>query len=343
MGWQPVPQQRGLLPAEEATQPAQDLDQALGVVVASRDVEAQLGTTTAHAANVTEVQRTCTQEKIDPTAIPALAVDWIDGLGVDELRQRHGDALGATDPMKFAKVLDRIVVQNLAWVLSAIVLLIEHRLDEAVDGPISAAAAMAKYGVNTVAACYAASVGIRHRPDAMTIGSLFPTNPGSSFARFLEWVSTLSPADITGYCDAGYGEAALRACCGPGDARRRARTHGDRDRNTHGPHPRHQPRQWRRSDARTAERRALSLVREYDNPADPNAIAVTGQDGTRLGYAAREAARILAPLIDLEDGPSVAATLAVRPTGADEDTGHQLRATMQGQDVVWMRVTVAPR
>ena len=49
MGWQAVPQQRGLLPAEESAQPAQDLDQALGVVVASGDVEAQLGATTAHA------------------------------------------------------------------------------------------------------------------------------------------------------------------------------------------------------------------------------------------------------------------------------------------------------
>ncbi len=137
----------------------------------------------AQAIDVAEVRRTCAQEKINPAAVPALAADWMDGLGVDELRQRHGDTLGATDPMKFAKVLDRIVVQNLAWVLSAVVQLIEHTLDDdAFEGPITAVAAMAKYGVNTVAACYAASVGIRHRPDAMTIGSLFPTDLGSSFA-----------------------------------------------------------------------------------------------------------------------------------------------------------------
>jgi len=266
----------------------------------------------------------------------------MDSLGVDELRQRHGDTLGATDPMKFAKVLDRIVVQNLAWVLSAVVQLIEHTLDDAVEGPITAVAAMAKYGLNTVAACYAASVGIRHRPDAMTIGSLFPTDFGSSFARFLDWVNTLRPADITGVTAPDTARLLFDRFAALGTPEDALELMVTETGTIMVP-----IRGIRHAGAAEAARELptgvpLSLVREYDNPADPNAIVVTTQDGTRLGYAAREAARILAPLIDLED-PSVTATLAVRPTLEDGATGGEVRAMMQGWDVVRMKVTVAPR
>jgi hypothetical protein len=43
MGGHAIPQQGGLLPAEEPSQLTEDLDEALGVVVAGRVVEAELG------------------------------------------------------------------------------------------------------------------------------------------------------------------------------------------------------------------------------------------------------------------------------------------------------------
>ena len=49
VGWQPVPQQGGLLPAEEAPQPFEDFDQAVGIVVACPDVESELGAAAANA------------------------------------------------------------------------------------------------------------------------------------------------------------------------------------------------------------------------------------------------------------------------------------------------------
>jgi hypothetical protein len=49
MRWQPIPQQRGLLSAEELPQLAQDFDEGVGVVIAGRDVESELGATAAHA------------------------------------------------------------------------------------------------------------------------------------------------------------------------------------------------------------------------------------------------------------------------------------------------------
>jgi len=42
VGGQAVPQQRGLLPAQEPPQLTENLDQAIGVVVAERDVEGQV-------------------------------------------------------------------------------------------------------------------------------------------------------------------------------------------------------------------------------------------------------------------------------------------------------------
>jgi len=51
LGWagQAIPPQRGLLAAQDAAQLAQDLDQAVGVVAAGRDVEAALGAATSYA------------------------------------------------------------------------------------------------------------------------------------------------------------------------------------------------------------------------------------------------------------------------------------------------------
>jgi hypothetical protein len=49
MGGEAIPQQGGLLAAQEAAQLAQDLDEGIGVVVAGGDVEGELGATTADA------------------------------------------------------------------------------------------------------------------------------------------------------------------------------------------------------------------------------------------------------------------------------------------------------
>jgi hypothetical protein len=49
VGRQAVPQQGGLLPAQEAPQLGEDLKQAVGVVVAGGDVEGELGAAAADA------------------------------------------------------------------------------------------------------------------------------------------------------------------------------------------------------------------------------------------------------------------------------------------------------
>jgi HIRAN domain len=80
-------------------------------------------------------------------------------------------------------------------------------------------------------------------------------------------------------------------------------------------------------------------VRDHGNEFDPNAIAVLA-DGMHAGYMARESARILRPLLDDQDGPTITAVLADRP---DKSTSGAADITrFEEHDKVLIRVTVAP-
>jgi hypothetical protein len=292
------------------------------------------------AVTVTEVQRSCQDKKVNSAAVPALAGDWMDGIPVEQLRHRHGLSLGVTDPMAFASALDRIVVHDLAWVLSAILQMIELRRGEPAEGPLAAVAAMAKYGVNSEPACYAASIGVRNRTDAMTIGGLFPTAVGNGFPAFLNWVTALSPEVVENRVDADTAKLFLdrgAALLTPSDAlalivnasgRLRCPLRGVRYAHSANALRVMQPGE------------ALRLVRDYSNTADPNATAVLTTAGRRIGYVAREIARVLAPLLDLEEGPIVEATLADRPlipTGTPADAA---RAAIEEHDTVHLNITI---
>jgi hypothetical protein len=80
---------------------------------------------------------------------------------------------------------------------------------------------------------------------------------------------------------------------------------------------------------------SLDLQRDYTNPVDPNAIRLT-IDGDHAGYLAREVAHALTPLLDDTEGPTVTATLAVRPLGGDPEA-------LESFDVVILTIAVTPR
>lgn len=292
----------------------------------------------AQAVGVEEVRRTCLQERVDASVLAELAADWMDGLSVDELRQRHGTHLGTSDPMRFAKVLDRLVVHDLAWVLSAVLQLCAHESEQLLRGPITASAAMAKYGVKTEAACYAASIGVRNRRDATALGQMFTTESEQGFPHFLTWASTLHPASISGVVSDETAAMFLdRAAIllTPREALDLAvREAGTLVVPLRGIRP--------MGTAAVADTMAVGdevrLQREHDNPADPNAIAVHLLTGEKVAYIAREVARVLAPLLDLDDGPRITATLAVRPQIIGGDyVLHEER------DAIKVRVVVATR
>jgi len=288
------------------------------------------------AVTVAEVQRSASEERLSPAAVPALALDWMHGVGLDELRRRHGAAVGVTDAMRFAKALDRVVVHDLSWVLSAVLQLADHERDVPLPSHITAVSAMTKYGVDSEAACFAASIGIRSRRDALTIAGMFPTTFGTGFQHFTAWVSTLDARDVR---DAvGEATAALfldRAATllTPREALELALT----DEGTVlVPIRGIRPVGAATTVAAVSIGDELRLRREHDNPADHNAISVHNAAGAQLGYLAREVARVLAPLLDLEGGPTVAATLALWPDG-DQDLD-----ALERHDAVQARIVLTP-
>jgi hypothetical protein len=88
---------------------------------------------------------------------------------------------------------------------------------------------------------------------------------------------------------------------------------------------------------------SMILVREYDNPADENAIAVFTAGRMKVGYVAREVARVLAPLLDLEEGPRVTAVLSMRRTTAPGTAEDEVHAAIEARDAVRIQIVVSPR
>jgi hypothetical protein len=65
--------------------------------------------------------------------------------------------------------------------------------------------------------------------------------------------------------------------------------------------------------------------------------------GQKIGYVGREIARLLAPVLDLDDVPPISATIAERPTVARSAVQEDVRAALEAYDAVRIQITVAPR
>ncbi|SCE04307.1 HIRAN domain-containing protein [Streptomyces sp. ScaeMP-6W] len=137
----------------------------------------------------------------------------------------------------------------------------------------------------------------------------------------------------------------LRAQCGHA-SRSRCRTHSQsvvqgrvhhpqRPRNVH--HPLRGVR-YTYSDGYLADLAAgtvLDLVRDHDNPSDPNAIRVE-HNGLHLGWIAKAAARPLALALDDRPAPLATAVLHTDPRSF-ADTGQ-----LAGHDQVELTITISP-
>ena len=81
----------------------------------------------------------------------------------------------------------------------------------------------------------------------------------------------------------------------------------------------------------------LRLQREHDNATDMNAIGVHLVTGEKVAYLAREVARVLAPLADLDGGPQITATLTTRPQYDDDN-----HAELERHDAIKVHIVVTP-
>lgn len=268
-----------------------------------------------------EIIASCEQRKVPPAAIPALAIDWMRGTAHSGLLDRHGSELGLHDVMALSACIERVVARDLPWMLSALIEFLRLRVPEwEPPTALSALPAMAKFGVDSATACFAASAGIRTRPVAMALGAAATVAGADTFPMFLAWLSALAIEDIASIVPEGYVatviERAAALSTGPETLRLLGTGTGTIASPLRGMN--YGDRHFTAAGLTTGD--PVVLIRDPTNAYDPNAIEVQTVDGYELGYIAREVARSLAPLMD--EGAETDATLRRQPrSGRPDDYG----------------------
>ncbi|WP_432163945.1 DEAD/DEAH box helicase [Streptomyces tendae] len=270
------------------------------------------------AINVHEVRRSTQQKKVAAPALVPIATDWIAGLPTTELHQTHHGDLLTPDITATTSAIDKIIVQDLAWVVSALLQLLELRRGVVAEGRLAALPAMIKYGVGSPTACYASSIGIHDRAAATALAATCPY-PESTFGQFLDWLSQLATDEITRIADPDTARLLIRSTerrtprnaqatilSGSGNFTCPLRGAGHAGNASY--------------LAQLPTGTPLELVRDRSNKADPNAVQVQHQ-GVILGWVAREIARPLALALDDDAGPHVYTQLSTDTRALALQTG----------------------
>ncbi|MFJ2629952.1 DEAD/DEAH box helicase [Streptomyces sp. NPDC087532] len=272
------------------------------------------------AADVHEVQRGIRQKKIAAPALVPAATDWITGLPLADLHRNHQDALLTRDITETTSAVEKVITQDLAWVVSALLPLLELHRGMPAEGHMAALPAMIKYGVGTPAACYASSIGIRDRAAATALAAHCPyVEP--TFGAFLDWLSQLTTEELTTLTAPDVARLLIRST--ERRSPRAAQTtilHGSGTFTCPLRGVRHAE-----SGAYLALLTAgtpLDLVRDRSNAADPNAIRVE-HHGAFLGWIAREIARPLALALDETPAPVVYTQLATDTRTLTQQSGPE--------------------
>jgi hypothetical protein len=270
------------------------------------------------ACTIREARSSAERSGIAVTAIPALAMAWMDGAEISLLRSQFADVLGVADPMRFAAVLDRLMTRDLAWALSALVQLLESACAQSPTPELAALPAMAKYGVNSPAACYAASIGVRNRRDAIALGESCPPGAALSFRAFLHWATALAPEDTIGLSPETLARLAGHAASLQ-TPRELLAFVAERTREIDVPFVPSGHRHVGDPTGLLTDGQRLHLRREREHTGGPNTIAVcTSVTGAAVGYFDPVYARVLAPLMDTDGLPTLTATYIAQSSRSSE-------------------------
>ncbi|WP_331718346.1 DEAD/DEAH box helicase [Streptomyces sp. NBC_00624] len=291
----------------------------------------------AAATTVHELRRTTDEKSIHATVAAQLAADWIGASPLTDLHREYQLVLGAKDITDTTSLIDKVITHDLAWVVSAILQLLELLRSTPAEGALAVLPAMIKYGVGTPTACYAASIGIHDRAAATDIADHYP-EPEPTFTAFLDWISQLSADDIRAITTPDIAALLIRST--ERRSPKAAQTLILRGSGTFTSHLRG-VRHARSAHhlAHLPPRTALDLVRDRSNAADPNAIRVVHQ-GRHLGWIAREMARPLAIVLDDTRPAAVTAHLMTDTAALTQSPGgtEQLAA----RDAIQLRITLIP-
>ena len=149
------------------------------------------------AVQLPTMVRFCERDQVTPEAVENLATDWIRGFEVDTLRQSH-PAVALGDPMRFLTVLDSLVCRDLPWAVSSLLIMLDFRAPDFAAGrpTLMTLTSMLKFGVPTPGACFASSMGVTTRTDAIGVGALFATSGGLTYQLFRAWLDIVPRQEL---------------------------------------------------------------------------------------------------------------------------------------------------
>ncbi|SCK55991.1 Superfamily II helicase [Streptomyces sp. ScaeMP-e48] len=285
------------------------------------------------ATTIQELRRSATDKNRPIGAVVPLAGDWIAGWTLQEIHHHYQLLLAAKDITATSDYIDKVITHDLAWAVSSILPILETRHGITLEGPLATLPAMLKYGVDTAPACYAASLGIHQRSAATGLAARCPV-PEPSFSDFTRWLADLTTDEITAITTPSIAALLIRST-----ERRSPRSvqktivSGRGTFTTPLRGVRHANNLWLLASLPAGTR--LDLVRDPNNPADPNAIRVE-HSGLPLGWIAKSTARPLALALDDRPAPLVTATLHTDPQPL-ADTGQ-----LTDHDQVELAITISP-
>lgn len=235
----------------------------------------------------------------DPEFLLAL---WLEGSPVEEIYSKVADAVDSGEQL--SRFIEDLFGYRFPWIVSAFLRISREELGFDNNGLSDYARnypTMIKYGVPDPIAAWAMSAGIPTRRTAILLAGAFGReNYSLTHEDFVTWLATLSDDTlvhdygITGFIleDLRYklGRMAINPLLRPIEPLRQMLPLQTRVAGVY-----YENRHFVARRVRTGD--SLDLRRDYDNPVDPNAIAVYHRAG-QVGFLLKDVAQRLAPELD---------------------------------------------
>ena len=256
-----------------------------------------------HLAIEASLQLPEAETTIDYTGNPEELLSlWMEGTPIDEI----GRNLDTKDSLEqLSRYIEELFGYLLPWIISGFLRISKEKLsikERELTEYIRSYPSMVKYGLPDPVAAWAMSAGIGKRSTALKLARAFNQTVEDSHSHedFVNWIADLSDDIlrhdflVTGYdlenLRYKVGRMALNPLLRPIKPLQELLPVNSRVVGVQFENRRHEASRIRLGEG-------LRLRRDYDNPVDPNAVAVYGQTG-QIGFLERTLAQRIAPDID---------------------------------------------
>jgi hypothetical protein len=261
----------------------------------------------------------------------AIIKDWIAGTPIRDIRASHWQEGLDED---FSEYLADRVIYKLAWGFNGFLRILAHKIGVSFDElpytwqhlPF-----MIKYGVSSIVACWAGSLGIYSRRMMVELARIFLEREEGSFYNFLLWIANLPVEfvfqELSGSEFDKQRLITIASSLNLSDEHLRFTKAETRLLEAQVQGIPYEGRQLITANVQKGD--SLTLEPEPENRYDRNAVKVL-HNGRQIGYIPRDKARILAPELRLGRGFQVSITHIDQPT--QEYPYHQIGITIQEQE-----------